>query len=424
MTRRGWVLFAAMSVLWGVPYLLIKVAVDDGVSPFVVVAGRTLLGALLLLPFALRGGQFRALRGHVPPLLLFAAIEMAGPWLFLTHAESQLSSSLAALLIAMTPLAAAVMVTTLGHERLEGRRLVGLAVGVVGVAALVGIDIGSVEPLAVVETVATAIGYAAGPVIISRRLRDVPAMAVITASLLVTGLLYLPFAVVEGSGGVPGDAIAAIAGLGVVCTAVAFVVFFRLIAEVGPARAPVFTYVNPAVALVLGVVLLDEPFTLGIALGFPLVILGSVLSTSRGRGPVPEAAPAVVVAAAVLRDGALLAARRSAPPELAGRWELPGGKVEPGEHEADALVRELGEELGVVVRVSEQVGGDRPLPGGRVLRVWTAELLDGEPTPLQDHDELRWLPAGEWAQVPWLDADLPAVRELGQRRAARSGSGW
>lgn len=298
MSRRGWTLFSAMCLIWGVPYLFIKVAVDAEVSPFVIVAARTLIGAVLLAPFALRGGQLRGLRPYIAPLLAYTAVELAGPWLFLTHAESRISSSLAALLIAMTPLAAAVMVTAFGDDRLEGRRLLGLLVGVTGVAALVGIDIGSIDLLAVLETVGTALGYALGPIIVSRRLREVPAMAVIWVSLAVTAVLYLPLAGLTAPSHLPADAGWSIVALGVVCTALAFVIFFRLIAEVGPARAPVITYVNPAVALVLGVVLLDEPFTLGIAIGFPLVIAGSVLATSRNRRPVeptpsgPE--PAVV----------------------------------------------------------------------------------------------------------------------------------
>jgi 8-oxo-dGTP diphosphatase len=206
-----------------------------------------------------------------------------------------------------------------------------------------------------------------------------------------------------------------VAGLGVVCTALAFVLFFALIAEVGPARAPVITYVNPAVALVLGVLLLDEPFTLGIALGFPLVLLGSALATARGR------AHTVVVAAALVRgDGALLAARRNAPPELAGQWELPGGKIEPGESDRVALARELREELGVEVEVGERVGGDWPVRPGVVLRVYRCVILEGEPQPLQDHDMLRWVTADDWDKVTWLSPDRPVLDTL--REGSRTGA--
>ena len=407
MTRRGTVLFAAMCGIWGIPYLLIKVAVDAGLSPSVVVAGRCLLGAALLLPFALRGPGFRTLRGSVGPLLVYTVVELALPWLLLTSAETRTSSSLAALLVAATPIVAAVVMRAMGHERLEPRRVLGLAVGVAGVAVLVGVDLSRVDLVAVVQVLLTAVGYAVGPVIISTRMRAVPPMPVIVASLGLTGLAYLPLAVVERPASVTAGAVASVAALGAVCTALAFVVFFALIAEVGPTRAPVITNVNPAVALVLGVVLLNEPLTLGIALGFPLVVLGSALATLRSR---PRT---VVVAAALERaDGALLAARRSAPAELAGQWELPGGKVEEGEDDEAALARELREELGVTVEVGEQIGGDWPVRRGVVLRVRRAVLLEGNPRPLQDHDALRWVERHEWADLPWLPVDQRVIDTL------------
>ncbi|TGA92149.1 (deoxy)nucleoside triphosphate pyrophosphohydrolase [Streptomyces sp. MZ04] len=120
----------------------------------------------------------------------------------------------------------------------------------------------------------------------------------------------------------------------------------------------------------------------------------------------------IVVGAALYDDGRLLAARRSAPPELAGRWELPGGKVEPGEHPEEALVRELREELGVDAEPVARVAGQWPLKPGYVLWVWTAKLLSGDPEPLEDHDELRWLAPDEIWSVNWLDADVPAVTAL------------
>ncbi|MFB6672705.1 (deoxy)nucleoside triphosphate pyrophosphohydrolase [Streptomyces sp. NPDC057684] len=122
--------------------------------------------------------------------------------------------------------------------------------------------------------------------------------------------------------------------------------------------------------------------------------------------------PTVVVAAALQESGRLLAARRSAPPELAGRWELPGGKVEPGEDPKRALVRELREELGIGAELVARVPGEWPLKPGYVLRVWTARLLSGSPHPLEDHDELRWLGPDEIWSVDWLDQDVPAVKAV------------
>ncbi|RDG39214.1 (deoxy)nucleoside triphosphate pyrophosphohydrolase [Streptomyces corynorhini] len=126
----------------------------------------------------------------------------------------------------------------------------------------------------------------------------------------------------------------------------------------------------------------------------------------------------VVVAGAVYDRGRLLAARRSAPPELAGRWELPGGKLEPGERPEQALVRELREELGVEARPVERIPGEWPLMPGLVLQVWTVRLLSGEPRPLEDHDELRWLGPEEIHTVDWLDQDRPAVAEAARRLPA------
>ncbi|MDF6019044.1 (deoxy)nucleoside triphosphate pyrophosphohydrolase [Streptomyces sp. JH34] len=130
----------------------------------------------------------------------------------------------------------------------------------------------------------------------------------------------------------------------------------------------------------------------------------------------------VVVAGAVCDGGRLLAARRSAPPELAGRWELPGGKLEPGESGEQALVRELREELGVEAEPQERIPGEWPLKPGLVLRVWTVRLLSGVPSPLEDHDELRWLTPDETDTVDWLDQDRPAVAEAVRRlrEAARA----
>ncbi|MDT0453831.1 (deoxy)nucleoside triphosphate pyrophosphohydrolase [Streptomyces hesseae] len=126
----------------------------------------------------------------------------------------------------------------------------------------------------------------------------------------------------------------------------------------------------------------------------------------------------VVVAGAVFHEGRLLAARRSAPPELAGRWELPGGKLEPGESAPEALVRELREELGIEAEPVDRIAGEWPLKPGYVLQVWTARLLEGEPRPLEDHDELRWLAPENVGEVDWLEQDRPAVAEAAARLRA------
>jgi drug/metabolite transporter (DMT)-like permease len=279
MTTRGWILFLSLSVIWGIPYLLIRVAVQE-VDPLVVAFGRTFIGALLLLPIALYRRALAPVLKHWKAVVLFTLVEISGPWLLLGHAETRLTSSTAGLLIAIVPLIAAALMSFLGHERLNTRRLLGLGIGFAGVAALVGMDIGLSDMAAVALVMLTALGYAIGPIIISRHLGNIPPLGVVTASLIIATALYCPFLML-----VPVTAMTAAAGwsivaLGVICTALAFLLFFSLVAEAGPARATVITYINPAVAIVLGVLMLDEQLTIGMMIGFPLVIVGSILATS------------------------------------------------------------------------------------------------------------------------------------------------
>ena len=264
------------------PYLLIRIAVAS-LDPLVMAFGRTVIGAALLLPVALHRGALRAVLPHWRTLVLFTLVEISGPWFLLGHAETRLNSSTTGLLIAVVPLIAAVIVTRLGHDRLGARRIAGLAIGFAGVAALVGIDI-RLDDLAAIGAIAlVSLGYATGPILIDRKLADVPPLGVVAASITLAALFYAPFVPFVWPAHAAPGAIAAVAGLGVFCTATAFMMFFALIAEVGPARATVITYLNPLVAILLGVWLLDEPLTLGMAIGFPLVIAGSILGTWRAE---------------------------------------------------------------------------------------------------------------------------------------------
>jgi len=281
MSTRGWLLFAAMGVIWGIPYLLIKIAVAE-IEPAVLVFGRTAIGTLLLLPIALARSNLRALLPHWRVLLLYTFVEVVGPWFLLSHAETRLSSSLAGLLIAGVPLVGALLALLTGHDdRPDASRFAGLALGFLGVGLVVGFNVAADDLIAVVEVGLVVVGYAVGAMLIAR-MRDVPAMAVIAGSLAIAALLYLPLAIVQRPATLPSpQAIAAVAILGVVCTALAFIVFFALVREVGPNRATVITYVNPAVAVALGVLILHEPFTATIALGFALIALGSFVGTRR-----------------------------------------------------------------------------------------------------------------------------------------------
>jgi drug/metabolite transporter (DMT)-like permease len=288
------VLFLSMSVIWGIPYLLIKVAVGE-FSPVLVVFGRCIVGAAILLPWALAKGWVRPALRHWRALLLFAVLEMTAPWLLLSYAETRLSSSLTGLLVATTPFLAALAGRIAGDEdRLTAVRLVGMALGVVGIVALLGLDVSGAQLLPILAVALTVVGYATGPMVVSRALPEVPGVAASALALTVTAVVYAPFAVPQlgDVAGAPATALLAVVALGVVCTALALAVFFLLIREVGPQRALVITFVNPAVAVVLGVLLLDEPFTLGIALGLPLVLAGCVLATRRSApAPAPEVVP-------------------------------------------------------------------------------------------------------------------------------------
>jgi drug/metabolite transporter (DMT)-like permease len=291
MTRRGWVLFTTMGLIWGIPYLLIKVAVG-GLHPATLVFLRTAIAALVLVPIAAGRGQLRPVLRYWRPLLAFAAIEVAVPWLLLNTAETRLSSSLSGLLIAGVPLVGALLGWATGGERLGPQRLLGLLVGIVGVAALVGLDLHVGDVWALLEIAGVAVGYAVGPWILARYLVGVPGLGVISSAMVLTALAYLPFALTHLPARLPRPSVlGSVLVLGLVCTALAFVVFFALIAEVGPVRATVITYINPAVAVTLGVLLLHEPFTVGIAVGFALVLTGSVLATRRAperTAPEPE----------------------------------------------------------------------------------------------------------------------------------------
>lgn len=298
---RGWLLYAAMAVLWGVPYLFIKQAVES-YSPASIVAGRTLLGALLLLPFALHRGALRPAFAKVGWVLVFGAIEMAGPFILLGHAEQTLPSGLTGLLVATVPLFAAVIAFGGGDRSvLRPSRAIGLALGFVGVAIIVagpGLAVGGAGLVAVGEVLLVALLYAIAPFIISHKLQGVPALGTVTISLAAVGLFYLPIAVLTQHEVPTLTSTLSLLALAVLSTAVAFIVFFALIDQVGPARAPLFTYVNPVVAIILGAIVLSEPVTPGLLIGFPLVILGCWLAATGGtrrirrpRGGLPPLAP-------------------------------------------------------------------------------------------------------------------------------------
>ncbi len=286
ISSRGWLLFAAMALLWGMPYLFIKEAVAS-YSPAAVVAGRTLLAALLLLPIAVHRRALGPALRRWPWVLAFGAIEMAGPFVLLGHAEQTLPSGLTGLLVATVPLFAALIALVRGDRAaLAPRRAAGLGLGFAGLVVIVagpGLAVAGIPGLlSIGEVLLVALLYAIAPFLVTTKLHDVPSLGTITLSMAAVGLFYLPIGVLTTPEMPTVRSTVSLVALGVLCTAVAFVVFFALIAEVGPVRAPLFTYANPIVAILLGALVLGEELTVGLAIGLPLVIAGCWLAGTGG----------------------------------------------------------------------------------------------------------------------------------------------
>jgi drug/metabolite transporter (DMT)-like permease len=306
LTPRGWALFAAVSVVWGVPYLFIKLAVED-LSPGFVAWSRVTMAALILLPIAWRTGALRGL--PVRWLAAFALFEITIPFPLIAFGEQRVSSSLAAILIAAVPLVIAFLALRFDRgEQPTRTRFIGMLIGLGGVIALVGIDIGGrgSELVGAAAVLAATFGYATGPLIAKRHLTAGDPLGPVAGALGIASIMLLPLAL----GGLPtempsGDAAASVVVLGLICTALAFLIFFRLIAEIGPSRASIITYVNPVVALALGVAILGEHVTTGVVAGLLLILAGSWLTTD---GRVPPGLAGVV--ARVGRRGA------AQPPEM------------------------------------------------------------------------------------------------------------
>jgi drug/metabolite transporter (DMT)-like permease len=301
VSARGWILFAAVSVIWGMPYLFIKIGVEE-LTPGFVAWSRVALAAVVLLPLALRTGALRGL--PLRWLVAFAAVEIAIPFPLIGFGEQRISSSLAAILIAALPLVVAFMALRFDHaERPTRVRLLGMLVGLGGVVALVGIDIGGRGPelLGAAAVLAATLGYAAGPLIVKRHLAGADPLGPVTAAMAIASIMLLPFGIGDFPTEMPAtDTLASIVVLGLICSALAFLVFFRLIAEVGPSRATVITYVNPIVALALGVAVLGESVTAGAIAGLLLILAGSWLATD---GRLPPGLAAIATRARERRGG-------------------------------------------------------------------------------------------------------------------------
>ena len=282
MSRKGLLLFLAAGFAWGIPYFFIRVAVEDFSTPTIVFA-RVLIGSLVLIPFAIHQKALLPAIKAWPWVLAFAFIEMVVPWFLITEAEKTITSGLAGLLIATVPFFAILIAFFAQGDRsvFHPKTIFGLVVGFVGVFLLVGIDsfAGHIDAWQVGMVVLAAIGYAIAPAMAAVKLKDVPTSGVIGLSMAIVAVVYawpmsqnLP---AEIAAAPSIESWVALGVLGLVCSAIAFVIFFRLILEIGSARATLITYINTAVALLLGILFLGEPLTTGIAIGFPLVLVGS-----------------------------------------------------------------------------------------------------------------------------------------------------
>jgi drug/metabolite transporter (DMT)-like permease len=293
MTRRGWIAFAALSVIWGVPYLFIKVAVDDGVSPFFLSWARLVLGAALLFALVPRQGIEMLRSGPRLWILIYATVEMVGPFPLIAAGEQHVDSSIAAIVIATVPLIIALLALRFDHtERPTRTRMLGMLIGLAGVIALVGIDLSgeSTELLGAGAVMLAAVGYAAGPMIIKQHLLEYDPRATMAASLAVASVLLTPAGLLTIPESVPpADAVTSLVVLGVFCTAAAFVILMVLVSEVGAGRASIITYINPVIAVALGVIVLSESPGAGAIAGLLLILAGSWLATDDRLPPNPTA---------------------------------------------------------------------------------------------------------------------------------------
>ena len=287
MSRKALWLFLAAGLAWGIPYFFIRIAVED-FSTYSIVLFRVMIGAAILVPLALKQGALKQALKHWPWILAFALLEMAGPWWLITESGRHLSSGLIGLLIATVPFFAVLLASFLGDKSVwHPKTIMGLLMGFAGVVALVGIDSlgGLIDPLWVGAVILASVGYAIAPALIAHKIGFVPTAGVVSLSMVFVGVIYaVPAAVslpAEIAAGPAIESWIAVLILGVVCSAVAFVIFFALIKEVGAARATLITYLNTLVALVLGVVFLNEPITTGLLIGFPLILLGSWFAGKR-----------------------------------------------------------------------------------------------------------------------------------------------
>jgi drug/metabolite transporter (DMT)-like permease len=289
MSRRGWILFLLTGLLWGIPYLFIKVAVDpdSGFTPAIVVCLRTAIGAAILIPWSIHQGSLGAAFRGIKYVAPYALLEMIGPWILIGTAEQKISSGLAGLLIASVPIWATIFASLKGDKTVWHRkRLFGLVLGFIGLIFVVGVESikGSSDPLSIAMVLVAAVGYSYAVMFVQSGLPGVSGVAINAVAMLITSLFYAPFAIHQWpSHSISSSAIWSVIGLGVLSTGAAFAIFFALTPIIGVARASLVTYLNTAFAVVLGVIILSEPLTIGIILGLPLVLIGSYYASRKSE---------------------------------------------------------------------------------------------------------------------------------------------
>jgi len=289
MSRRNLILFILAGFLWGIPYLFIRVAVDsdNGFSPALVVFGRVFIGALILIPISIYDKSFfTAIKGW-KYIAVYALFEMVGPWILIGTAEQKISSGLAGLLVSSVPIFSTLIASAYGDKSVwQPRRLFGIVVGFLGVFLLVGIEsfTGSSDPISILMILAAALGYAFAVIYITRKLPGASGVAINGIAMAMTAVFYSPALVfLWPDRAVSANAVYSLIALGVFSTGIAFAVFFTVMAEIGPTRASLVTYMNTAFAVVLGVIILNEPLTVGIIVGLPLVLVGSYLASRKSN---------------------------------------------------------------------------------------------------------------------------------------------
>jgi drug/metabolite transporter (DMT)-like permease len=284
LSRRSLTLFLFVGFLWGIPYMFMKVAVDT-FSPSVIVFGRVIIGASILIPIALKQGTVREILKGWKYVLPYACAEMIGPWYLISSAEAEISSGLAGLLVATVPIWATVFASINGDKTVwHNTRLFGLVFGFAGLVALVGIEsiTGNSSIKAISMVLIASILYAYAVNMITAKLPGVSGIALNGVAMGIAAVFFAPFAIKQWpSSAIPTNAVWSIIGLGVLCTALAFVLFFIVMTDIGPARASLVTYINTAFAVVLGVLILSEPLTLGIMVGLPMVLVGSYFASRK-----------------------------------------------------------------------------------------------------------------------------------------------